>query len=193
MGKELLDTNAQFRHELDGMDEILQGLKYPPSWHIVDELRKPKSSSLIHTAELAQPLSTALQIALFNLLKHIYQEDAAAVVGHSSGEIAAAYAAGGLSLKQAMVLSYYRGYVAARNERDDGAMAAVGLGEEALAPYLEGHSGVVMACYNSPQSTTISGDGAQVDQIVASIKAAEPDVLARRLVVDQAYHSRKLS
>jgi acyl transferase domain-containing protein len=113
-----------------------------------------------------------------------------AVVGHSSGEIAASYAAGGLSLEQAMILAYYRGYVTAQQTLN-GAMAAIGLGATEVAPYLELVEGVVMACENSPSSTTISGDAEQVDKVVATIKAASPDTLARRLKVDMAYHSRK--
>lgn len=116
----------------------------------------------------------------------------AAVVGHSSGEIAAAYAAGGLSLKQAIIISYYRGYVTAKQTLN-GTMAAIGLGAIDVAPYLETIQGVVVACENSPSSTTISGDSKQVDKVIAAIKEATPEILARKLKVDMAYHSRKSS
>ncbi len=144
--------------------------------------------SQLHRAELAQPLTTALQIATWNRYKALGIK-AAAVVGHSSGEIAAAYAAGGLSLKQAVISAYYRGYVTTRQTRS-GAMAAVGLGEADVLPFLAAVPGVVVACENSPNSTTISGDSEQVDKVIAAIKESSPDVLARKLKVDMAYHSR---
>lgn len=51
--------------------------------------------------------------------------------------------------------------------------------------------GVVIACQNSPSSSTISGDLDQLEKVLAKIKKDKPDVLARMLKVDIAYHSRK--
>jgi acyl transferase domain-containing protein len=59
----------------------------------------------------------------------------ASVVGHSSGEIAAAYAAGHISVREAIIIAYYRGYVMAKQTLDGG-MAAVGLGSEDLGKFL---------------------------------------------------------
>lgn len=111
-----------------------------------------------------------------------------AIVGHSSGEIAGAYAAGALSMEAAIIAAYYRGYVMTKHTLDGG-MAAVGLGREAVTPFLT--EGVVVACENSPESTTISGDREMVFEVVERIKAALPGVLARPLKVNMAYHSRK--
>jgi acyl transferase domain-containing protein len=115
----------------------------------------------------------------------------AAVVGHSSGEIAAAYAAGHISLEWAITVAYYRGYAASRASLLSpiaGAMAAVGLGSSEVARFL--HPGACVACENSPSSTTISGDADAVHKTLASVQAEYPDVLARPLKVDMAYHSR---
>ena len=144
-------------------------------------------SSRINTAELSQPLCTALQIALFNKLSGAGIQPAA-VVGHSSGEIAAAYAAGAISMDFAIIFAYYRGFVT-KKQGLDGAMAAVGLGPQDVTKFL--CDGVVVACENSPSSTTISGDREKVLDVVAKIKAEMPDMLARPLKVDMAYHSRK--
>jgi acyl transferase domain-containing protein len=151
-----------------------------------DELLKPAGSSRVNRAELSQPLCTALQIALFRHLERI-GVCAEAVVGHSSGEIGAAYAAGFLTLEYAVALAYYRGLVTTK-QTVDGSMAAVGLGPQDVAPFL--NDGVVVACENSPSSTTISGDRAAVEEVVAAIKVAQPDAFARALKVDMAYHSR---
>ncbi len=68
-------------------------------------------------------------------------------------------------------------------------MAAVGLGAAEVARFLR--AGVCVACENSPSSTTISGDGKAVQKALAAIRQEYPDVLARLLKVDMAYHSRK--
>jgi len=144
-------------------------------------------TSRINVAELSQPLCTALQIALFNKLSAAGIQPAA-VVGHSSGEIAGAYAAGAISMEAAIIFAYYRGFVT-KQQTLAGAMAAIGLGSQDAARFL--CEGVVIACENSPCSTTISGDRDKVIDVVAKIKAELPDVLARQLKVDMAYHSRK--
>jgi acyl transferase domain-containing protein len=68
-------------------------------------------------------------------------------------------------------------------------MAAVGLSAADLLPFLR--AGVCIACENSPSSTTISGDKEALEQVLASLKEAKPDVFARLLKVEMAYHSRK--
>lgn len=152
-----------------------------------DELCKPKSTSQMSKAEFSQPLSTALQIALADLLRS-WGVTPAAVVGHSSGEIAAAYATGGLTCREAILAAYFRG-LATRTKLADGTMAAVGLGADQVRPYLI--KGVVIACENSPNSTTISGDRAALASLVATIQRESPDIFIRPLQVDNAYHSRK--
>ncbi|GFF44876.1 lovastatin nonaketide synthase [Aspergillus udagawae] len=72
----------------------------------------------------------------------------------------------------------------------DGSMAAVALGKEEIMPYLM--EGVVIACENSQQSTTISGDASAVDKAMAKIQMVHPEKLYRKLRVDQAYHSHHL-
>jgi len=71
-----------------------------------------------------------------------------------------------------------------------GAMAAVGLGPEDVAPYLR--PGVAVGCENSPSSTTLTGDRNALELVVQQIKNALPDILVRMLNVDRAYHSSKL-
>ena len=110
------------------------------------------------------------------------------VVGHSSGEIAAAYATGALSLSDAIIIAYYRGYVT-KGQESRGSMAAIGLDAANVSRYLI--DGVVVACENSPRSTTISGDLEKLEQVMQNIRGGNPDVLVRRLKVDMAYHSRK--
>lgn len=69
-------------------------------------------------------------------------------------------------------------------------MAAIGLGSKQVQKYLV--DGVVVACENSPLSTTISGDNDKLTEVLDAIKKDQPEVFARRLAVDMAYHSRKI-
>ena len=158
---------------------------FESSLNIIDELFKVKSSQ-IHRAELAQPLCTAVQLALVNLLRRSGIEPTA-VIGHSSGEIAAAYAARAVSFREAIIIAYYRGYVA-RRPSSAGGMLAVSLGADAVSDFLK--EGVVIACENSPKSVTLSGDIEQLHKVGLAIRESKPDVLARTLKVDMAYHSR---
>ena len=112
-----------------------------------------------------------------------------AVTGHSSGEIAAAYACGIISKRAAMAIAYYRGYVT-KDNLSMGRMAAVGLGTEEVTAYLV--AGVVVACDNSPNSATLSGECTKLDSVLATIRQQKPDTLVRKLKVDMAYHSGEL-
>ncbi|KAH0559952.1 hypothetical protein GP486_003527 [Trichoglossum hirsutum] len=186
MGKELMEEFPAFVEDIRAMDRTLAELPCPPSWSIEDELRKPKKTSRVHLAEFSQSLCTAIQIALVNLFRS-WHISPAAVVGHSSGEIAGGYACNALTAEEAIIVSYYRGE-AARANTQVGGMAAVGLGRDEVAPYLA--KGVIVACENSPSSVTLSGDLEVLDSVVARLKDELPDVLIRRLHVNMAYHSR---
>ncbi|OJI89152.1 hypothetical protein ASPTUDRAFT_134297 [Aspergillus tubingensis CBS 134.48] len=189
MGKDLLETDVEFRRDIHAMDEVLQSFAYPPNWSISDELQKSKESSQINRAELSQPLCTAIQIALVNRFLAAGIEPSA-VIGHSSGEIAAAYAAGIITMEAAMIIAYYRGYVANTMAPSNGAMAAIGLGASEVSQFLV--DAVTVACENSPSSTTISGDADKVDAVLSAVETAASDVLARKLVVNIAYHSHHM-
>lgn len=152
---------------------------------VTDELFKVDSTE-IHLAELAQPLCTAVQIALINETRRCGIQPKA-VIGHSSGEIAAAYAAHAITFREAVIISYYRGYVT-KGSRSNGSMVAVGLGAEVVSSFLK--EGAVIACVNSHMSVTLSGEREELDKVATTIKESKPDVLIRTLKVDMAYHSR---
>lgn len=185
LAKEFPSFDADIRE----YGEILAQLPNPPTWSVYDELAKLGHESLISKAEYAQPLCTVVQIALVNLLKR-FGISASAVVGHSSGEIAAAYAANAITAKEAIITAYYRGLVTTRCIKQ-GAMAAVGLSRAEVSLYLE--RGVVVACENSPTSVTISGDSGRIDSIIEQLRDENPDIFVRRLKTgDMAYHSHHM-
>jgi acyl transferase domain-containing protein len=110
----------------------------------------------------------------------------AAVVGHSSGEIAAAYTSNAITAKAAIIIAYYREQLSKRQLRSGG-MLAVGVGHEAVIPYLI--EGVVVACENSPNSVTLSGDKQQINKVANEISDKQPEMFVRHLKVQMAYHS----
>ncbi|KAI1379651.1 fatty acid synthase S-acetyltransferase [Hypoxylon crocopeplum] len=186
MGKELLQSNDAFKTAIHSLDRHLRTvLGDATTYSIAEELLKPARKSRLSTAELSQPLCTAVQIALVDTLR-AYGITPSAVVGHSSGEIAGAYAAGALTAGEAIIVAHHRGAVTAKQKRP-GSMAAIGMSwkdtEACLIP------NVTIACDNSPKSVTISGDTKDVKAVVAAIKKSRSDVLARMLQVDKAYHS----
>nr|ALQ33019.1 putative polyketide synthase [Fusarium succisae] len=189
MTKELIESDAAFRSDLSTMNSVIQRLEFPPSWNLIDKLLEPAETSQINKAELSQPLCTAIQLALVNKFSRLGLSPSA-IVGHSSGEIAGAYAAGHISMEEAIIIAYYRGYVTTKQNLRGG-MAAVGMGAQSLSEYLT--DGVVVACENGPESSTISGDAHRVAQVVQVIKQAHPDMFARLLKVDMAYHSQHMS
>ncbi|KAH6658527.1 KR domain-containing protein [Truncatella angustata] len=188
MGLELLRSNAIFEKSIRRMDKILQNLPDGPDWSIAAELAKPAGESNLDQAYISQPLCTAVQVALVDVLAELDVRPWG-VVGHSSGEMAAAYAAGRLTLEGAIAAAYYRGIVSAKIRRA-GAMAAVGLGRDDVARFLI--PGVVIACENSPSSVTISGDKEKVESVLQVIRTEKPEALARALKVDKAYHSHHM-
>jgi acyl transferase domain-containing protein len=159
------------------------------TYDMIDTLLHSDDKALFGRAEFSQPLCTALQIALVNLLA-TWDITPAGVVGHSSGELAAAYAAGALTSEDAIVAAFYRGHVC-KTAQKSGGMAAIGIGKEDVSSYL--NPGVRVACENSGSSVTLSGDLDVLESVMSSIKEARPDVLVRKLQVEMAYHSRRFS
>jgi acyl transferase domain-containing protein len=163
-------------------------LGFQVTYSEIDVLLNSDDKNLLLQPEFSQPLCTALQVALLDLLAP-WKITPSAVVGHSSGELAAAYAAGALSAKDAVIAAFYRGQVC-KTAKKSGGMAAVGIGKEEVRPYLA--SGVRIACENSGSSVTISGDLDVLEDVMSKLKEARPDILVRKLQVQAAYHSRKL-
>lgn len=187
MGRELLlRDDLCFQKTIRTLDKYLKAVENPPDWSLEGELQKSARTSRVQKAELSQPLCTAIQIGLIDLFAAIGVYPAA-VVGHSSGELAAAYAAGALTAKEAIIGAYQRGQ-AAKLQNKKGAMAAIGLGWEDVDRFLNPPK-VVVACENSPKSVTLSGDAEEVQAVVSRIKEEFPDVTARLLKVEKAYHS----
>jgi acyl transferase domain-containing protein len=119
------------------------------------------------------------------------------VTGHSSGEIAAAYAADILTQEAALAIAFHRG-VAVMGIKDlpnsrAGAMMAVGLSRDESQEFIDKVNNAAMniACINSPRSVTVSGDEAAIDEVLTVLH--DRGVFARKLAVDIAYHSHHMN
>ncbi len=194
MARELLFTNPFFANSMKESEEML--LRIGANWNLIEELCKQEASSRINEAALSQPVCTAIQIALVELLAS-WNIHPVGVIGHSSGEIGAAYATGMLSAEDGLKVAYHRGECVQRlkvNYPDlRGAMLAAGISAADAQEYLlEGLNigRAVVACENSPSNITISGDETAVSAI--QVKLAAKQIFNRKLVVDTAYHSHHM-
>ncbi|KAK8108104.1 uncharacterized protein PG998_010117 [Apiospora kogelbergensis] len=191
MGKALLEAFPIARKTAEKLDAALQTLKQPPAWSLITELTTPRSVAAFREPEFSQPLVTALQLAYLSVLS-TWGIRAKAVVGHSSGEIAAAAYCGYITPSEAIKIAYLRG----RAVRDTPSstplgMLAVGCGADDVQHYLQDVETVVqVACFNSPKSVTLSGPIAALEQVKGKLDAG--DVFARMLLVNAAYHSQHM-
>lgn len=198
MGRELLDRYPKTAREtIRRLDEALQSLPegVAPDWRLETELTETRSPEHMRKPEFSQPLVTALQLALLAVLES-WGVVPDSVVGHSSGEIAAAIASGRLTAEDGIRVAYFRGK-AARDIQEKGqaeqklGMLAVGVGPDDCHKYLESHPDVRVACRNSPKSATLAGRTEELQMLEAEIKA--DGHFARLLLVDLAYHSEYMA
>lgn len=205
MGASLMTSNSTFQRSIETMENVLAQCSQPPVWSLKgrclyvssgvyadmaqDELSKPEKLSRVSQAELSQPCCTAIQIAMVDILSE-WGVNPSAVIGHSSGEIAAAYASGAISAATAIQIAYFRGMVVAMDASIGGGMVAVGLDRQDVEVFLR--PGVVIGCENSPSSVTLSGDIDVLEVVTADIKTSYPDAFVRGLKVQCAYHSHHM-
>lgn len=166
MAKELLASCPVFRASIASSQKYLRRLGC--GWELADVLLHA-SAEMLNDPRYSQPACTAVQIALVQLLRH-WGVVPAAVIGHSSGELTAAFAAGAVSHEDAMRVAYYRGFLATKVcslVGRPGAMLAVGMSEKDASLFLAecglDHD-ITIACVNSPSSVTLSGPSAAILQ-----------------------------
>ncbi|MET8094453.1 beta-ketoacyl synthase N-terminal-like domain-containing protein, partial [Micromonospora sp. NPDC005220] len=166
MGVELWDSSPVFAAQMQACDEALRPYT---GWSLRDALAGP-----LDRVDVVQPALFAVMVSLAALWRS-YGVQPSAVVGHSQGEIAAAYVAGALSLEDAARV------VALRSRA---LRAIAGRGGMVSVPFADVDPGELsVAAVNGPDSTILSGDVDAVERFLA----AEPR--ARRIAVDYASHS----
>ncbi|EAW12416.1 type I polyketide synthase [Aspergillus clavatus NRRL 1] len=193
MGRELIEAYPVFKDALLEADQCLKS--FGAKFSIIEELSRDEASSKVNTAMLSLPLCTAVQIALVKLLRS-WNISPIGVTGHSSGEVAAAFTAGAIDVRSAMAIVYMRGALTSSFQEKIGSgrggMVAVGLGKEAAEAYVAKLTTgkVVVACINSPESVTVSGDITAIEELESQLVG--DGIFARKLKVEAAYHSHHM-
>ncbi|KAI0553284.1 lovastatin nonaketide synthase [Xylaria curta] len=194
MGTQLLHFDV-FRNSLKESDMQIRALG--STWSIMDTFRGNQQVDT-DLPEYSQPMTTCLQIALVELLNSLGVTPSL-VLGHSSGEIAAAYASGAISKFSAVKIAYHRGRLSARlNSAGTNAfsMMAVGMSKSRVDKYLDrlrpicesnNSPNIDIACINSPESVTVSGRTESIAQLQQLLVA--DDIFTRRLRVCIPYHT----
>jgi len=149
-------------------------------------MNKNKEDSKISETRIAQPAIMAIQIGLMELWKSLGITPEG-IVGHSIGEVAAAYGAGSLTLEQAVNVIYNRS-----KEQDKasgkGKMLATGLPFSKSMQITEKHRGKIsIAALNGPEATVLSGDAAPLEEIAKELE--EKEIFSRFLKINVPFHS----
>lgn len=144
----------------------------------------PHMADTIRT-DVAQPAILTASLAGLHVLNRL-GIDADHALGHSLGELAALHWAGVWDEQSLLRIGAARGAAMASVVGPHGAMVSIGMPATAVASLLNG-SGVVIAGFNSPHQTVISGEAEPIEGIVAL--AQQRGWQTVRLPVSHAFHS----
>ncbi|WP_344955654.1 SDR family NAD(P)-dependent oxidoreductase [Actinomadura miaoliensis] len=181
MGADLLDDEV-FRAAIQVVDvELTPRL----GWSVLEELQLPPEQWRLSQTEVAQPLLFAVQVGVVKMLQAAGVRPGV-VLGHSVGEVAAAYTAGALTLGQAAQVIAERGRAQSAT-RGMGRMAAVGLSEQRIRQTLPLFPGVEVAAVNTDRDVTVAGAPDALRRLGEHL--GEQDVFFRELDLDYPFHS----
>ncbi|HEV7651810.1 MAG TPA: type I polyketide synthase, partial [Actinophytocola sp.] len=184
MALELLSSAPVFAESLRVCGEALS--RYV-DWSLEDVLRGVEGAPSLERVDVVQPALFAVMVSLAALWRS-YGVEPSAVVGHSQGEIAAAYVAGGLSLDDAARVVCLRSRAIADLLAGHGGMVSVALAPAAAAGLIEPFGErLALAAVNGPASVVVSGETDALDELLQRCEAG--DVWARRIPVDYPSHT----
>ncbi|MEU7540072.1 type I polyketide synthase, partial [Streptomyces narbonensis] len=183
MGAELLDSSAEFAAEMAACETVLS--RYV-DWSLEAVVRQTPGAPTLERVDVVQPVTFAVMVSLAKVWQH-HGVTPQAVVGHSQGEIAAAYVAGALTLDDAARVVALRSKSIGAHLAGKGGMLSLALAEADVLERLRGFDGLSVAAVNGPTATVVSGDPAQIEELAKACKA--DGVRARIIPVDYASHS----
>ncbi|MEU1133258.1 SDR family NAD(P)-dependent oxidoreductase, partial [Streptomyces sp. NPDC005900] len=176
----LRESSPVFAARMDACEQALSGLV---DWSLRDVL---DDAAALERVDVVQPALWAVMVSLAEVWRAAGLVPSA-VVGHSQGEIAAACAAGALSLEDGARVVALRSR-ALLEITGEGGMVSLALSPDATRALLEPWDGrVFVAAVNGARSTVVSGDAAALDELLAHCGTEE--IRARRIPVDYASHS----
>lgn len=183
MGREAYEENPAFRAAFDRIDTLFQGYS---DWSLKDALYADDLDERLVLTSVSQPLIFAIESASTAALK-AKGLIPSYVLGHSVGEIAAAEAAGILSLEDAVRVIYYRSHHQ-ETTHGQGTMAVLLMPSEEVEAFLKDYPSLDIAAYNSPKAVTVAGPVADID---AALKAlSRKRRRGRKLDLAYAFHGR---
>ena len=182
MGRDLLAAGGPFARAATELDELFADLS---GWSVIAELCRDEADSRVTSTAVAQPANFLVQVGLAAELAH-YGVHPKAVVGHSVGEVSAAYVSGMLSLEDAVKVSYHRSRLQATTA-GSGGMLAVGLSEAEALQLVTERADLCIAAVNSPSGVTLAGTHSTIAELSEELTGL--GVFARQLRVDVPYHS----
>ncbi len=186
MGQELLASSPVFRKVVLEIEVLFKKIA---GWSLLEEMSKDEASSRVSDTRIAQPAIMAVQIGLTEVWKS-WGIEADGYVGHSIGEVAAAYAAGSLTLEQAVEVIYHRSR-GQNKATDKGKMLAVGLSHAEALKAIAGYEETVsIAAVNGPNMVALAGDAAPLE--IIDDRLQEQDVFTRYLKVNVPFHSHHM-
>jgi acyl transferase domain-containing protein/acyl carrier protein/predicted O-methyltransferase YrrM len=186
MGRQLLEREPLFRRVVDKIDAALRPLA---AWSLIAELTRPPETSQIDRTDIAQPAMFALQVALAELWQ-AWGVQPAKVIGHSVGEVAAAYCAGVYSLADAVKIVFHRSRLQ-HGTGGHGRMLVVGVSAAEALRWLGADAArVQVAVINSPQLVTLAGDTEPLESLAARLAAS--GIFVRWLRIQYAFHTHQM-
>lgn len=185
MGRELYAREPVFQQVIDECDKLFSNLA---GWSIKTELLAAEAESKMAKTAVAQPANFLIQAGLLALYRS-WGITPSAVVGHSVGEVASAYACGALSLEDAITVSYHRSRLQ-QTLAGGGGMLAIGMGGDAAFELASLYDQISVAAVNSATSVTLAGNQEQLEEISQLLEAQ--GIFNRMLQVEVAYHSYQM-
>ncbi|NNK73173.1 MAG: SDR family NAD(P)-dependent oxidoreductase, partial [Flavobacteriaceae bacterium] len=186
MGRELIENEPVFYESIKQINNLIQQFY---DWSVVDVLMDDISGTATEEIDKVQPAIFAVQIALANLLKS-WGISPDAVVGHSMGEVAAAYVAGVLNLEDAVSIICSRSELLTKLA-GKGSMMITELSPEEATKILDGYEKEIsIAAINGPNSTVLSGDPSAMRGIMAKLE--DQNLFCKLIKVNVASHSPQI-
>ncbi len=183
MGQELYRTQPIYRRAVEEADQVFREIS---GWSILSEMLKSESESRITQTEYAQPANLMIQLGLLAALRAAGVEPGA-VVGHSVGELASAYAAGVLNLRDTLSVCYHRSRLQGTCRGTGGMLAAAITEQRAVELITPVGDRVSIAAINGPTNVTLAGDIDCLADIAEQLTVE--GIFNRRLEVEVPYHS----